>query len=260
MSELMPDISIIIPALNEAESIAGVIASIRHNATRVIVADNGSTDGTGNLASAAGAQVIRVEMPGYGRACLAALAACPDTEIVVFMDGDAADDPADFEALIAPLLDGSADLVIGTRLNGRVDPGALTLPQRFGNSLACWFMRRFWNGPFTDLGPFRAVRRSALDRLSMQSQAYGWTVEMQVRALKAGLRCREVPVHYRKRIGVSKISGTVRGVVLAGSTILGVIAREVLITRGLPEAAQATGAPLADAQITAPRPAPAPRR
>ena len=145
------------------------------------------------------------------------------------MDGDGADDPMDMSAIIAPILNNEADFVVGSRRIGDVEPGALTIPQRFGNALACFLMKVLWNGSFTDLGPFRAIRADALSALSMSALTYGWTVEMQVRALKKGLVCAETPVRYRQRVGVSKISGTVKGVTLAGIHILGVIAREAIV-------------------------------
>ena len=221
-----PYVSVVIPALNEAEAIAGVVASVRGRVDRVVVADNGSTDDTAKRARTAGAEVVHVPIAGYGRACLAGIEAARDSDIIVFMDGDASDDPADLSALLAPILAGEADFAVGSRLRGDVEAGALTLPQRFGNRLACTLMRLIWKSRFTDLGPFRAIRRDALERLGMHAPTYGWTVEMQVRALKAGLPYAEVPVSYRRRIGVSKISGTARGVVLAGWYILSTIARE----------------------------------
>lgn len=222
---------IIIPARNEAEAIGDVVRRVVDKVDAVIVADNGSTDGTGQIACKAGAQVVSVPRAGYGRACLAGLDRAQGADIIVFMDGDGADDPADLDALVRPIANGEAEMVIGSRLAGDVEEGALTVPQQFGNRLACFLMRLIWNGRFTDLGPFRAVRKTALDRLGMEAETYGWTVEMQVRALKAGLACRETPVRYRRRVGVSKISGTVKGVVLAGAHILGVIARETVFTR-----------------------------
>ena len=230
---------IIIPARNEAEAIGGVVRGVIDKVDAVIVADNGSSDGTGQIARDAGAQTVRVPRPGYGRACLAGIERVRDADIIVFMDGDGADDPADLDALVRPILDGRADFVIGSRLGGVVEDGALTLPQQFGNRLACFLMRRIWSGRFTDLGPFRAIRRTALDKLHMEAETYGWTVEMQVRALKAGLVCQETPVRYRRRIGVSKISGTVRGVVLAGTHILGVITRETIFSRHVRQTHQA---------------------
>ena len=225
---------IIIPALDEARSISGVVSSVRSLVDGVIVVDNGSTDQTATIAAQAGAVVISEPVAGYGRACLRGIAVAremvdddPDT-IIVFMDADAADDPADLRRLTAPISGGIADFVVGSRLKGTRENGALTLPQRAGNRLACTLMRLIWQAPFTDLGPFRAVRLGALKRLDLDAMTYGWTVQMQVRALKIGLRSLEVPVHYRRRIGISKISGTVRGVLLAGYHILAVIAVEAL--------------------------------
>ena len=220
------DICVVIPALNEATSIGGVVASVPDFVSRIIIADNGSTDGTGSIAQAAGATVVHAPIPGYGRACLAGVAAAGPCDIIVFMDGDGADDPADMEKLLMPIISGDADFVVGARTHGNVEKGALTPQQRYGNGLACFLMRHLWGGNFTDLGPFRAIRREAYERLDMENETYGWTVEMQARALKRGLLVQEVPVRYRKRIGRSKISGTVKGVVLAGAHILGVIARE----------------------------------
>ena len=226
-SPAAPTVAIVIPALNEEAAIGQVVRSVVERVDSVVVADNGSTDRTAEVARAAGAQVVSVPEPGYGRACLAGIAA-NESDIVVFMDGDASDDPADLDALLAPIREGRADFVVGSRRAGEAEAGSLTLPQRFGNALACGLMRLIWGGRFTDLGPFRAIRRDALERLHMQAPTFGWTVEMQVRALKAGLPYTEVPVRYRRRIGKSKISGTVRGVVMAGTYILGTIGVEAL--------------------------------
>lgn len=219
---------IIIPALNEEAAIGGVVASVRDKVDRVIVVDNGSTDRTAEVAVAAGADTIHVARPGYGRACLAGVAAAEQADLLIFMDGDGADDPQDLARLIEPITSGRADLVIGSRALGPCERGALTPVQRFGNGLATRLMRLFWGGRFTDLGPFRAIRRSAYLSLNMQAPTYGWTVEMQVRALKQRLRCAEIPVAYRRRIGTSKISGTVKGVILAGSYILAKIFMEAI--------------------------------
>lgn len=223
---------IIIPALNEDAAIGSVVESVHQQVDQVIVVDNGSTDDTANRAKEAGAHVVHVAKPGYGRACLAGVEAAKEADLIVFMDGDGADDPTDLKALIDPILQGRADFVIGSRLLGQTEPGALTIVQRFGNQLATGLMHLIWGGRFTDLGPFRAITRSAYDALNMQAQTYGWTVEMQARALKQGLRYTEVPVTYRRRIGVSKISGTVKGVCLAGWYILGTIFVEAALKRG----------------------------
>jgi len=172
--------------------------------------------------------VVREPRPGYGRACLSALKALPDVDVIVFLDGDASDDPADLDALLQPIRDKKADLVLGSRTMGQREKGALTPQQVFGNWLACLLMRLLWGHRFTDLGPFRAITRVAYKRLDMCDQNYGWTVEMQVKAVKRGLRCVEVPVRYRRRIGVSKVSGTIKGVIGAGTKILYIIGREAL--------------------------------
>lgn len=221
--------AIIIPALNEEDAIATVVTGVRDGVNTVIVVDNGSTDATARRAREAGALIVTEPTPGYGRSCLAGVAAVSQADIFIFMDGDAADDPNDLASILKPIEDGDVDFVIGSRLSGFVEKGGLTLPQRFGNTLACALMALFWGGRFTDLGPFRAIRADAYRRLSMSAPTFGWTVEMQVRALKRGLRYCEVPVRYRRRIGVSKISGTVRGVIMAGFFILGTIAREVVV-------------------------------
>lgn len=221
-----PDIAVVIPALNEEQAIGSVIEAIPRWVSRVIVADNGSTDATAETARLHGAVVVHEPRRGYGAACLRALSAVETPDIVVFLDADNSDDPREMTRLIAPLLHGRADLVIGSRALGRPEPGALTLPQRFGNVLASALLRLLWRGDCTDLGPFRAIRFVALQALGMNDLDYGWTVQMQARAFKAGLRVAEVPVSYRKRVGRSKISGTVRGVIGAGTKILTTIARE----------------------------------
>ncbi|MFN3597810.1 MAG: glycosyltransferase family 2 protein [Rubricoccaceae bacterium] len=226
----LPAVAVVIPALNEAASIGRVLADLPPVGL-VVVCDNGSTDGTAALARAAGATVVPAPRRGYGAACLAGLAylaALPTPpEVVVFLDADYSDHPDELPLLARPVLDGAADLVIGSRV-ALAAPGALLPQARWGNRLACALMRLRWGARFTDLGPFRAIRYGALARLGMTDEAFGWTVEMQVRALRAGLRCAEVPVRYRRRVGVSKITGTVRGTVLAGATILATIGRFAL--------------------------------
>lgn len=229
-------IGVIIPALNEEVAIGDVVRAVLAagvgQIVQCLVVDNGSTDLTAARAFAAGAQIITEPARGYGAACLAGLAAlAADVEIVVFIDGDGSDAPEDFASLVAPILAGQADLVIGSRMLGHMEKGAMTAPQRFGNWLAPLLIRWFWGVRFTDLGPFRAISRGALERLAMCDRDFGWTVEMQIKAARMGLRCLERPVHYRRRIGKSKISGTVRGVVRAGGKILYVVLREALRRR-----------------------------
>ncbi len=229
-----PRISVVIPALNEEKAIALVLQSIPSLADEIIVVDNGSTDQTAQIARDNGARVISEPTPGYGRACMAGVQAATSADIIVFMDADAADNPNEMTHLLKPILDQEMELVIGSRLSGIVEKGALTLPQKFGNWLACRLMRMIWNAPYTDLGPFRAIRRNALMSLNMDAMTFGWTMQMQIRALKAGLRVSETPVSYANRIGTSKISGTIRGVVLAGTYILSVIFLEALRDRHTP--------------------------
>ena len=230
-SVIEPAVSVVIPALNEEGSVGPTVQDILHanppGLVEIIVADNGSSDGTAAEASAAGAKVVLQPERGYGAACLAALEAVDTrSNIILFMDADRSDVPTDAAALLAPIIAGEADLVIGSRTLGTVERGAMSAPQRFGNWLAPFVVYLIWRERYTDLGPFRAVRRDALEQLAMSDRDFGWTIEMQVRAAKIGLRTAERPVGYRKRVGVSKISGTVRGVLAASWKILFVIARE----------------------------------
>ncbi len=221
-------IAAIIPALNEERSLGSVLKALPPWMDDVIVADNGSTDGTSRVATEHGARVISQPRRGYGSACLAALAAldCPD--VVVFLDGDFSDHPEEADRLVDPIVAGRADMVLGSRVLGEHEPGALTPQAVFGNRLACRLIRLFWNTRFTDLGPFRAIDYRTLQRLDMRDPDYGWTVEMQIKAAKRRLRVLEVPVSYRRRVGKSKVSGTVRGVIGAGTKILGTIALAAL--------------------------------
>lgn len=187
--------------------------------------DNGSTDGTAEVARAHGARVVREDRRGYGRACLRGLAEVGEAQIVVFLDGDHSDHPQELPLLIQPILEDRADLVIGSRTLGHATSGALTPQQVFGNRLACLLIRLLLGHRYTDLGPFRAIRWDALQRLEMRDPTYGWTVEMQVKALRRGLRVVEVPVSYRRRIGQSKISGTLTGSLKAGYKIILTILR-----------------------------------
>jgi glycosyltransferase involved in cell wall biosynthesis len=221
-------VAVIIPALNEDAAIGRVISAIPPWADEVIVVDNGSTDRTAEVAAANGARVIKEPHRGYGAACLAGIAALPKPDIVVFLDGDFSDSPEEMSFLVDPIIRGEADLVIGSRVRGRRQPGALSPQARFGNWLSCLLIRLIWGFRFTDLGPFRAIRYPALLTLDMQDRDYGWTVEMQVKAISHKLQVIEVPVAYNRRIGKSKIFGTFRGVIGAGAKILFTIFREAL--------------------------------
>ncbi len=216
-------IAVIIPVLNEEASIGRVLDDIPAWVDDIVVADNGSTDGTAAVARDHGARVVHEPRRGYGSACLRGMAHLENPDIVVFLDGDYSDYPEDMDTLVAPILTGEVDLVIGSRVLGDNEPGALTPQAAFGNWLATRLMRLFWGVRYTDLGPFRAIRYRTLLELGMADPDYGWTVEMQIRAALQGVPHDEVTVRYRKRIGLSKVSGTVRGVVGAGTKILGTI-------------------------------------
>lgn len=221
-----PRITVIIPVLNEQDALPHVLSDIPWDMVReVIVVDNGSTDATSEVAHRAGARVIYESRRGYGAACLAGIQAAQESDIVVFLDGDYSDHADELPDVVAPILEGHADLVIGSRVRGNREQGALAPQARWGNWLAVTLIRLLYGVQYTDLGPFRAIRTPMLQSLGMRDQGYGWTVEMQVRAINAGLRIQEVPVSYRRRTGQSKISGTLRGCVLAGIAILGTIFR-----------------------------------
>lgn len=216
-------VTTIIPALNEESSIGKVIAAIPAWVDRIIVVDNGSTDATAQVARERGALVISEPRRGYGQACQRGLALAEDSDVIVFLDGDYSDYPDEMGRLVAPILEGDADMVVGSRTLRQNPRDALTPQQRAGNRFACALIHLFWRTRYTDLGPFRAIRRAALDELALRDRDFGWTVEMQVKASQRGLAVREVPVRYRRRIGQSKISGTIKGTLLAGTKIIYVI-------------------------------------
>jgi glycosyltransferase involved in cell wall biosynthesis len=222
-------IAVIIPTLNEEESIAGVIAELpRDLVQRVIVADSGSRDATAARARAAGAEVIAVG-PGYGRACLIASEAASDSDILVFMDGDGADDPAGIERLVEPILSGASDFVIGSRVRGERAPGSIAWHQIAAGLAAGLGMRLLYGVRYTDMAAFRAIRRDALLCLGMRELTYGWNIEMQMRAAASGLRVLEIPVPYRCRAGGnSKVAGSLRGSVRAGGRIIATFVRVAL--------------------------------
>lgn len=220
--------ALIIPALNEEQCLPLLFDAIPPNLFRwILVADNGSTDRTAEIARARGAMVVSEPERGYGAASLAAIAALPpEAEIVVWMQADLSEDPAQATELLAPIRHNQADLVIGSRTLGQAARGALLPHQQFGNDLACFLMRLFWGHRYSDLGPFRAIRRDSLTRLAMRDRNYGWTIEMQIKALQHGLRIQELPVRYGLRVaGENKVSGNLRASLRAGWIILATVFR-----------------------------------
>lgn len=249
MTPRRADVALIIPARNEEMCLPWVLAQVPPVIRRVVVVDNGSTDSTGQIAAAFGALVVSEPVSGYGRACLAGLAALRDNppDLVAFVDGDGSDDMSRLTELIAPIVAGACDLVLGRRI--AVERGALSCQQRFGHKLATTLIRLFWQHRYHDLGPMRAISWEALESLAMRDNAFGWTVEMQVRAVKQGLRVLEINVPYRNRCGgKSKISRTISGTLKGGSTILWVIARELLQRAPGKQAAQ-PAAPAAEEKL-----------
>ncbi len=219
------NIYVIIPAYNEEKSIAKVINDIPKSLVKeIIVSNNNSKDNTALEAQKAGAIVVNELEPGYGNACLKGIEYLKNKakpkDIIVFIDGDYSDYPEELMKIVEPILNNKANLVIGSRALGIKEKGAMTMPQIFGNWLATHLISLFYKVNFTDLGPFRAISWGDLMLINMQDKTYGWTVEMQVKAAKLKLKCTEVPVQYRRRIGVSKISGTLKGVILAGYKII----------------------------------------
>jgi glycosyltransferase involved in cell wall biosynthesis len=218
-----PIVTVIIPAYNEEQAIGKVVDDIpRDIVSHVIVVNNNSNDATAQVASDAGAIVLHEKRKGYGWACLKGIehSKILNTEIVVFLDGDYSDYPGEIPKVIDPIIENDLDMVIGSRVKGNREKGSLTPQQIFGNWLATKLIRLFYGGAFTDLGPFRAIKIEALEKLQMSDKTYGWTIEMQIKAVKKKLKYCEVAVNYKKRIGVSKVSGTVKGTVLAGIKII----------------------------------------
>lgn len=218
-------IDVIIPVYNESDAIGKVINEIpRHLVRHIVVCNNGSTDDTASVASAHGAIVVNQSLKGYGNACLKGMEYVASFEkkpdIIVFLDGDYSDYPQEMVALVQPIISNQTDLVIGSRALGELEDGAMMPQQIFGNWLATTLIRRIYNYHFTDLGPFRAVKYTSLLAMQMEDKTFGWTVEMQVKAAKLKLKTAEIPVKYRKRIGKSKVSGTIKGSILAGHKIL----------------------------------------
>ena len=219
-----PLVRVVIPAFNEENGVGEVIREIPMDVVEeVIVVNNASTDATAKVARAAGATVLKESEKGYGRACLKGIEYVKqknDTDILVFIDADHSDYPEELKMLIDPIIEGNADLVIGSRALGSKEEGSMTPQQVFGNWLATRLLKLFYGVRFTDLGPFRAIKFQKLLELQMEDKTYGWTVEMQLKAAKKKFKCVEVPVNYRRRIGFSKISGTVKGTIMAGYKII----------------------------------------
>ncbi len=222
--ETIPVVVVIIPAYNEEEAIALVIKEIPFWIAEIVVVNNNSRDNTAGAALRAGATVIEEQRPGYGHACLRGIDYAkklnPAPDIIIFIDGDYSDYPSEMQSLVDKIVNDDCDLVIGSRSLGEIEKGSMTFPQLFGNWLATRLLRLFYGVKYTDLGPFRAVKFSSLLKMDMRDTTYGWTVEMQLMAAKLKMKIAEVPVRYRKRIGFSKISGTVKGTVLAGYKII----------------------------------------
>ncbi len=224
-TSIPPVVKVIIPAFNEAESIPLVIREVPELVDEVIVVSNNSTDDTEQNARNAGATVLKEPRKGYGFACLKGMDYISrqdiKPDIIVFLDGDYSDYPEEMHKILEPILQGDKDFVVGARIRKWREEGSMTFPQIFGNKLATTLMKLFFNSRFTDLGPFRAIKYEKLLQLNMEDKTYGWTVEMQLKTLRQNLSYAEVPVHYKNRIGVSKVSGTIKGAIFAGVKILG---------------------------------------
>ena len=209
-------ISVVIPAFNEERAIGEVVRAFPTDRIYdIVVVDNGSTDDTAKQASLAGARVVFEPRPGYGSACLAGAKAAADADVLIFLDGDRSDDPRQLETVAAPVLDNRADLVIGSRIKGNLEKGAMPLHGRLGNRLIVSLLRLLYGVDITDIGSFRAIRSQTLFDLKMEQMTYGWPVEMVVKAARKGLRIQSVPINYRRRMGKSKVTGTIRGTILA---------------------------------------------
>jgi|TARA_Y100000385_G_scaffold41185_1_gene38380 glycosyltransferase involved in cell wall biosynthesis len=217
-------VKVIIPAYNEARSIAKVIKALPSMVSEIVVINNNSSDETAKIAQDAGATVLTENKRGYGRACKKGInyikAQKTETNIIVFLDGDYSDYPEELTKIIAPIIDEDIDFVVGSRIKTLREKGAMQAQQIFGNWLATWLMKLFFNSKFTDLGPFRAIKFRTLLHLKMKDPTYGWTIEMQLKILKQNYSYKEIPVKYRNRIGVSKVSGTLKGSIFAGVKIL----------------------------------------
>jgi glycosyltransferase involved in cell wall biosynthesis len=209
-------ISVVIPTFNEEQAIGEVVRAVPidriHN---IVVVDNGSTDDTAAQASLAGARVVFEPRPGYGSACLAGAKAAADADVLIFLDGDRSDDPRQLETVAGPILENQADLVIGSRIQGILEKGAMPLHGRLGNRFIVSLLRLLYGVNITDIGSFRAIRSQILFDLKMEQMTYGWPVEMVVKAARRDLRIQSVPINYRRRIGKSKVTGTIRGTILA---------------------------------------------
>ncbi len=221
-------IGVVIPALDEEAAIGRVVDAVPGWVDEVVVVNNASTDATATVARAHGARVVDENRRGYGVACRAGIDALDDSEVVVFLDGDFSDRPEQMARLVDPIVEDRADFVLGNRVCEERDGHSMTRFQRMGNCLACGLINGLWRARYSDLGPFRAIRRSALQSLELRDRNFGWTVEMQIKAVQRGLRVQEVSTSYRRRIGHSKISGTFSGAVGAGAKILFVILRSRL--------------------------------